>query len=446
MRTSGGVKAEVKMFEGVTSLQEESWLTSFKGTDLKGSPFPVIACWELDGAIDESALSEVLYALALRHEALRRSFPYLSDDPLKAWVDSDVVVPLSVVDASASEEETRSELLQALTKPFDARATPLWRVVLVRGSESQSYLGVSADHMICDGMSLKVFLHELTLAYNAVRAGRPVDLGPAAPAYSKFAQRQRDYFAGAWGQERRTFWSDYVQARGKYPPECRLALPEDARRTGSPSRSLLITADVDAQAMRRLADTRRRWRVTQFALLTSTVLAAMSEVLGDTRVGAALDIHGRLLPGAGAGMGLFSHGAPLYVDLPESTDAHAQAVAVTDALAEVLKYGLPLRTAAPKWGLDLTQGYGLPVAQLKFNVDQWATSFQLDGIPARLCKLRPPKSERPVQSSGHLDLELTESPRGLSVDAHFDEALYPADLVQELVVRSTDKINRLATH
>jgi hypothetical protein len=438
------MKVKAKMFEGVTSLQEEAWLTSFKGTDRKGSPYPVIACWETDGAIDETALSEALYALALRHDALRRSFPYLSDNPLKAWVDSEVVVPLRVVEASTSDEETRRDLLLALTTPFDVRATPLWRVVLVRGSEHHSYLGVSADHMICDGISLKVFLNELALAYNAVRAGRPVELGPAAPAYAEFAQRQRDYFAGPWGEERRTFWADYLRTRGKYPPECRLAFPAEARGTGTPPRGRLVTVEVDAEAMHQVAHIRRQWRVTPFALLSSAVLAAMSEILEDTRVGAALDIHGRLLPGAGAGMGLFAHGAPLHVDFAGSGDARARAVAVAETLAEVLKYGLPFRTAGPKWGMDLCQDYGLPVAQLKFNVDQWATSFQLDGVPARLCKLRPPKSERSVQSPGHLDLELTDSPRGLAIEAHFDETLYPPDLVQELLVRSAYGINRLA--
>ncbi|MET7869459.1 condensation domain-containing protein [Streptomyces cyaneofuscatus] len=433
------------MFESVTSLQEEAWLRSFEGTDLKGSPYPVTACWELDGAVDESALSEALFALAMRHEGLRRSFPWLSDDPTRAWVDSDVVVPLQLRKGTADEEQTRAELLRALMTPFDARAAPLWRVVLVRCSEHRSYLGFAADHMICDGVSLSVFLKELTVAYGLALVGRPVDLGRPAAAYSDFAERQRGSFSGVWGEERRVFWTDYVRRRGKYPPDCGLAHPEDARgRGGGPVGGRLLTVGVDSQVMKAAEELARSWRVTRFALVTSTVLTAMARVLDDTRVGVSLDIHGRLLPGAGAAIGLFSHGVPLNVDLLADSDARERAQAVAVAMTEMLTYGVPLRCAAPKWGLDITRSHASTFVLFKFNAARWATDFRLGDLPARICKLRPPKEEREIKLPGLLDLELAEGSEGLTIEAHFDESVYPVRTVQEWLDRSVCELELLS--
>jgi hypothetical protein len=433
------------MFESVTSLQEETWLRSFEGTDLKGAPRPVSACWELDGAVDENALSEALYALTMRHEGLRRSFPWLSDDPLRAWVDSDVVVPVQVMRAVADEETTRRDLLDALMTPFDVRAAPLWRVVLVKPSEYRSYVGFSADHMICDGISLSVFLKELALAYGQAQEGRPIDLGPPASAYSDFARRQRDAFAGAWGEERRAFWTEYVSKHGKYPPECGLALPQDDRAAGGPGRSQLLRGKIDAATMKETGEVARRWRVTKFALVTSTVLTAMTHVLGDSRAGLSLDVHGRLLPGSGAGIGLFSHGVPLNVDLPEDSCARDRAGAVADALAEMLRYGVPLRGACPKWGLDITRSHASNFVLYKFNATQWADDFQLGDIPARICRLRPPKEQRSIWHPGFLELEATETPEGFTVEAHFDDSTYAVPQIQEWLDRTLHEIQSLAT-
>lgn len=429
------------MFESVTSLQEETWLRSFEGTDLTGAPRPVSACWELDGAVDENALSEALYALAMRHEGLRRSFPWLSDDPLRAWVDSDVVVPIQVLEAAADEETTRRDLLDALITPFDARAAPLWRIVLVQPSPSRSYVGFSADHMICDGISLRIFLKELALAYGQAREGKPIDLGPPAPAYSDFARRQRDAFAGAWGEERRAFWTEYVSKHGKYPPECGLAHPRGA---DAPGNSQLLKVHIDAASMKEANEAARQWRVTKFALVTSTLLTAMSHVTGDSRAGLSLDIHGRLLPGAGAGIGLFSHGVPLNVDLAGELYARDRARAVADGLAEMLKYGVPLRGACPKWDLDITRSHASNFILYSFNAAQWAHDFQLGGVPARIYKLRPPKEQRPIWHPGFLDIEATETPEGLTVEAHFDDSTYALPRMKEWLDRTAHEIRSLA--
>ncbi|MFI9208638.1 condensation domain-containing protein [Streptomyces sp. NPDC053253] len=429
------------MFESIASLQEESWLIWFKETGRMGSPFPVISSWELDGVIDESALGDALYALALRHEALRRNFPCLLSDPTKAWVSSEVVVPLSVVESSDCKEVTRRDLLKSLEKPFDVRMAPLWRVVLVLDGNQHSYLGISMDHTICDGLSIELFLRELSIAYTSVRAGGPVGLGPAPIAYSQLARQQRLDFIGPWGHERRAFWEECVRAQGKYPPECHLARPKSAReKVISCSRSIAV--HVGTKGMR-LEETRRQWRVTRFALLASAVLAAMGDLLEESRVGLTLDFHGRLLPGAATTFGLFSHGAPLYVDLIGRSDARAHAVAVMESLVKILKYGLPLKASGRQWGVDLEQSDGLPSVYVKINSDKRATTFQFDRLSARLCKLRPPNSERSVSSRSQLDLEIVESLQGLSIDAHFDETFYSVGIVHELLRRISERIGGL---
>jgi hypothetical protein len=393
----------------------------------------VAACWELDGEVDAGALHQALHALALRHEAFRRCFPLLSDEPTLARVDRDVTVPLRV-----GEADPRS----ALMTPFDARVAPLWRVELVRRPDGRSILGFSADHLICDGLSMGILLKELTTAYDLARQGRTIEFARPAPAYSDFATRQRDGFGKSWGRDRRAFWTDQVRRWGRYPPECGLAVPEYANEAHSGG--VLVTVSVDAESKRHADGLARRWGITRFALTTFVVLSAIAQVLENSRVGLSLDIHGRLLPGASTTIGLFAHGVPLNVDLPPAADTRIRALAVSDALAEMLTYGLPLRGAGPNWGMELSRSHDSTFLLLRVNSAQWANGFRLGDVAARVRGLQPVKADRIVKSPGMLDLEVLEYPDKLVFEAHFDQSVYSAKLIQFWLDRVVDEFGLLA--
>ncbi|MYT20416.1 hypothetical protein GTW69_08950, partial [Streptomyces sp. SID7760] len=69
------------------------------------------------------------------------------------------------------------------------------------------------DHIVCDGLSMPIVVHEVQSAYEALRRGEEIDL-PPAPSYLDFAEEQRRrYLSIETGDERLGYWKSFM-ARG----------------------------------------------------------------------------------------------------------------------------------------------------------------------------------------------------------------------------------------
>jgi hypothetical protein len=108
-------------------------------------------------------------------------------------------MPLGLVDLTGLPPAEREIEAMRLTtvdarRPFDLATAPLVRALLVRVGEDQSWLVLTAHHIVIDGFSyFHVFLPELHALYAAFAAGQPSPL-PALPLqYSDFTLWQRGW-------------------------------------------------------------------------------------------------------------------------------------------------------------------------------------------------------------------------------------------------------------
>ncbi|HEX5708647.1 MAG TPA: amino acid adenylation domain-containing protein, partial [Pyrinomonadaceae bacterium] len=165
-----------------------------------GNPFyNVSGGVRLKGALDVEALRRSVNEIVSRHEALRTGFAAPDGEPYQMVAD-EISLTLPVLDLSHLDERERERRLARHIRrdaraPFDLKEAPALRVSLVRLSEREHVLLLTAHHIVFDGRSIEVFVKELGALYEAFR-GEARALGELPVQYADYACWQRRHLAG----------------------------------------------------------------------------------------------------------------------------------------------------------------------------------------------------------------------------------------------------------
>ena len=185
--------------------QQRLWLLA--QIDPGRATYHVGAALLIEGALEVEALRKAFGALVERHEALRTTLR--SEDgravqviaptaPAQCW-------PLPVTDVPISPDTIDDGLGHArdlarveLVRPFDLERGPLFRTMLLRLGAAQHILVIVMHHVVADGWSVGILVHELGVFYQAALAGRPLaaSLRPLEIQYADFAGWQRQVLQG----------------------------------------------------------------------------------------------------------------------------------------------------------------------------------------------------------------------------------------------------------
>lgn len=204
----------------LTSQQENflDWMAEEPGRDVGA----VTALFRVTDRLDTEALGRAVTALADRHPALRTRFVPVSAGPdggpggpgdgldgpahvpglVRTVLDAEPRVRLTLHDApGATDDETDALLIAERDRLTDLGEDPLTRLLVVtRGPEDHVVL-LAVHHLVADGWSIGVLLHELGLAYDALRRGRT----PRLPAHAMPYQDLVRWAAEQWEAGRRHF-------------------------------------------------------------------------------------------------------------------------------------------------------------------------------------------------------------------------------------------------
>ncbi|HEX6291101.1 MAG TPA: amino acid adenylation domain-containing protein [Herpetosiphonaceae bacterium] len=229
----------------------------------------------LSGTLDVPALEHSLNTLVARHEALRTTFTTHRGEPVQVIAPS-LVVPLPLIDLSSEphaqrEESARRLLVAGARQPFDLERGPLLRATLLRVAPQEHVLLLNMHHIVSDGWSTGVLIHELTTAYTAYAAGRPAQLTDLSVQYGDYAVWQRRWLPEAALEAQRAYWKTQL---GGHLPQLELPLdhPRPARRAFlGAQQPLIISQDVTVA----LTELSQREQATLFM----TLLAAFNALL-----------------------------------------------------------------------------------------------------------------------------------------------------------------------
>ncbi|MFJ9340390.1 condensation domain-containing protein [Streptomyces sp. NPDC101733] len=194
----------------------------------RGAEDPV-ASWlaltfEVDGALDEAALTQALLAFVERHEVLRCEFRRLAGElacePLPV---GELTLEPREIASFVESGQVRDFLVDRFKRSIDTLAWPLFTMgAVVRPDSATVYLAF--DHIVCDGMSMPIVLREVQDAYEALLRGE--DLSPEpAPSYLDFAEEQRRrYLSIDADDERLGYWKSFIAGNGEFFPRFPLDL------------------------------------------------------------------------------------------------------------------------------------------------------------------------------------------------------------------------------
>ncbi len=207
--------------------QERLWFLD--QLDPGSAAYNIPAAIRLDGDLDPAALESALSEVVRRHTVLRTIFPAAEGTPAPR-ISPPSPVPLPLVDLTALAADRReAEALRLASeeprRPFDLVRGPLLRAaVVLLGGRDHLFL-VNQHHIVSDGWSLGILVHELRTLYQAFTAGAPSPLAELPIQYADFAHWQRQGLSGPVMVELLAWWKELLTPE---PPL--LELPTDRPR------------------------------------------------------------------------------------------------------------------------------------------------------------------------------------------------------------------------
>jgi NADPH:quinone reductase-like Zn-dependent oxidoreductase/acyl carrier protein len=245
----------------------------------------------LDGALDLAALRQAFGLMVGRHEVLRTAFITKGGEP-RQQVCSAPPFSLLVLDlrgasggAAAMDREIAVEALTA----FALDRPPLLRARLLHVAEHKHVLLVTLHHIIADGLSLNVLMHELHVFYAALCANIAPALPPLTIHYKDFAVWQQQQVASKAMQTHRSYWLEKLG--GELPV---LALPTDRPRPSLQQFSggqVVLRLPPPAQAA--LYQRCREQGVTLFMLLVAALKVLLHQTTGQADILIGSPVAGR---------------------------------------------------------------------------------------------------------------------------------------------------------
>src|ERR1700752_1774999 len=188
--------------------QQRLWL--FLQLDPHNISYNVPEALLLEGQLNVPALAQAFGEIVRRHEILRTVFQVVSGGPMQV-ISEPRQIDLEVVDLTQLSRTERKQTGQQLINKeamrlFDLDRGPLLRVKLLKLEDTEHALLMTVHHIVSDGWSSSVMVHELTTLYKTFSLGQCSSL-PALPIqYADFAMWQRDWLSGEVLEEQLSYW------------------------------------------------------------------------------------------------------------------------------------------------------------------------------------------------------------------------------------------------
>ncbi|HEU4327239.1 MAG TPA: amino acid adenylation domain-containing protein, partial [Roseiflexaceae bacterium] len=293
--------------------QERLWfLDQFDpGSTAYTIPLAVRIC----GPLSPEWLRASLDRVVARHEALRTTFPASGGRPVQRVAPA-LAIPVAFADLSGQAADQRDQaaralLATAMEQPFDLASGPLLRLTLVRLAPEEHLLLLCMHHIISDGWSIGILLHELLSSYDALVQGRPVTLPELPIQYGDYAIWQRQWMQGEGQAAQLAYWQRQLAGA---PPSLQLPAdrPRPAEQTARGAREPFALPE---QLAAELAQLGRETGTTRFMVLLAGYAIALSRSSGQTDLVVGTPVAGRTRTETEGLIGCFINTLVLRIDL-----------------------------------------------------------------------------------------------------------------------------------
>ncbi|MBP7568878.1 MAG: amino acid adenylation domain-containing protein [Acidobacteria bacterium] len=266
----------------------------------------------LRGALDLDALREAVAALAARHPSLRVTIVQQDGVPRQVVSASAAelqVVELSGLPAAGRETAATAEASAEASRPFDLAAGPLFRAVLYRLTQDDHVLLLAAHHIVADGWSVGIMMHELAVLYGACRHRRPAPLPALTAQYTDYADWQRRCFDSGAFAPALAYWRR--QLSGVRALDLPLDRPRGTARTFGGGR---LSVRVPVAVTHALKELSKAEGATLYMTLAAALAVLLSRYAGQDDVAIGTPNAGRAATEVQGVVGLFVNTIVLRID------------------------------------------------------------------------------------------------------------------------------------
>jgi amino acid adenylation domain-containing protein/non-ribosomal peptide synthase protein (TIGR01720 family) len=396
--------------------QQRLWFLACVGN--AGEAYGISAALRLEGVLNQPALERSLSEIVRRHEVLRtriiavdgRAVQHI-DPPSPIILRCETLSELAEPDAEASRRAC-----EFVNVPFDLTAGPLFRARLWRTGPLRHVLAVAVHHIVFDGWSLKVLMHELSKLYAAFSIGQLSPFSDLPVQYADYAAWQRRCLTDKRVERQATYWRHHLTGA-----PAQSTIPSDRPRpAAATTRGGAVRFEVPravAQAIRALA---RQAQATPFMALLAAWSLLLSRMSGQDDVVVGCPVANRGRQELEPLLGLFANILALRFDVSEGATLGAFLERVrTTTLAAYDQQDMPFEQVVDAVEPE-RQMHHHPLFQTVFVLQSAVSRIQLD-LPGLAVTALP----LDVQSAKFdLTLEVTENADGFAAVLEYNSDLY----------------------
>ncbi|MDL2082189.1 amino acid adenylation domain-containing protein [Streptomyces sp. GXMU-J15] len=423
-------QSEVSDILPLSSLQEGLLFHAVydeQGTDV----YVVQLALELEGRVDARRLRSAGRALLRRYPNLSAGFVTRGTGQPVQVIPAEVQLPWHEVDLRAFTDDDRSARLDDVVaaetaRRFDMKQPPLLRFALARLDAERYTFVLTFHHILLDGWSMPVVIHELFALYGS--GGDDADLPRVAP--------YRDYLSWLASRDREATRAAWAKTLSGLEEPCRLVPSESGNVATAPEQ---VLRSVSAELTGALQERARSRGLTMNTLAQGAWALLLGALTGRDDIVFGTTVSGRPpeLPGIESMVGLFINTVPVRIRLDS-----------TETLLDLL-------TRIQREQTDLLDHQYLSLAEIQHTAgigELFDTTTVFENYPLDAENLAGPTDGlRLVKAEGrdatHYPLSLAVLPgRELQLKLGYRPDLLDADTVADIAARFLRVLERIATH
>ncbi|MTI24466.1 amino acid adenylation domain-containing protein, partial [Fulvivirga kasyanovii] len=320
--SEGLKKSEKKEYYQLSNSQKRLFVLN--QLDRESLSYNISAGFDVLGDIDIQRLEETFRELSLKHEILRTKFFTHNGHPVQLVLNNQ---PIKVEYFESADAETHG-ILEKFFRPFDLGNPPLIRVGLIKMDTSSYKLIIDMHHIVCDGISVDLFVRDFIKAYDGE------DIGKGNLQYIDYAVWQNSYLTSNAYSTAKEYWNEKFK---NYSPQ--LGLPIDFKRQLVRSTNgLLKTYQLSKNLTAKIRGMAEQLDVSLYTLLLSSVGLLLGKLGNSEEVVLATSASGRDQSGLENIMGMFVNTLPMRCVINRNNDFKSLAVDMQRMVIESLEH------------------------------------------------------------------------------------------------------------
>ncbi|MBX3630048.1 MAG: amino acid adenylation domain-containing protein [Nitrosomonas sp.] len=269
---------------------------------------------EIEGALDGAALEQAFNAVIRRHAMLRSTFGMREGEAVQLIADA-YLLPMYRSDLCAMQTEVQHERVNQIIHelaglPFDLEKNPPIRASLLQLDVQKHVLIVVLHHIVSDAWSFNLLIEEIIQFYEALKAGRRIELPELPIQYADYAEWQRSDRQVDSLEQQLNFWKKQLDGLPV------LNFPTDKTRPANLSfRGDCVPVNCSRHHTQLLKKLSQASGVTFFTAILAIYYVLLHRYTGQKDLVTGTSITNRNQPGTEKLIGLFINALVLRVNL-----------------------------------------------------------------------------------------------------------------------------------